>query len=203
MNLSFDISTISQEAGVKPKTFESSLEYDLIASLAYQQYTKKNIPNFEALLSIPLKERIPGLITEYGLTRMHQLVMLVLQQFLSVAPIAKTKSMTEACVSACSFDLLLAADEDQLGLEDLIVFFESIRREKFKAFKARVTQATIMLELENYREHRYQAYDTFKREKQAALKISVNPSDRMSPNPTPIKNLFEKAGGKIVPFKPK
>lgn len=201
MNLSFDISTINQEAGNKSKTYESSLEYDLIASLAYQQYSTKNSqPNFEALLSIPLKERIPGLISEYGLNRMHQLVLLLLQQFLSVAPSAKTKGMTESCTNACSFDLLLVADEDQLGLEDYIVFFEDVRRSKYKAFKGKITQVAIMEELENYRQLRYSAYQNFKKLKQAALTLNENSSERFSPNPTPIKNLFETSGGKIVPF---
>lgn len=49
------------------KRFVRSLEYEIIANLATKQYLEGETIHFDKLLSIPLTERIPGLINNYGL----------------------------------------------------------------------------------------------------------------------------------------
>jgi hypothetical protein len=79
--MDYNNNVISLDAAKKSrKRFTRSLEYELIASLALQQYSTANGANFEALLSIPLTERIPGLISEYGLKRMHRLIKTILTE---------------------------------------------------------------------------------------------------------------------------
>jgi len=181
------------------KHFTRSLEYDLIASLAFHKYATREGADFEQLLSIPLKDRIPGLIVEYGVKRMHQLIRNMLHEFCTSIQLPKSKKLTDTKTSVCSCDLMLAAQEDQLSLEDLIIFFEFARSGKYGSFKSMLTHFTIMEKLEMYRQQRYEKYVSLKEEKEKSQKAE-GPSDRMSPDPTIVKDLFEKQGAKIVPF---
>jgi len=146
------------EAKKSKKRFVRSLEYEVIANLALKQYVKKDKADFELLLSIPLKERIPGLVSEYGLKRMHRLVKLILQEFCYSIALPKSKKLTETKTSVCACDLILAAEEDQLSLEDLIVFFELTKMGKYGKFKGMLTHYDIMQKLEQFRQQRYENY---------------------------------------------
>lgn len=187
-----------EQARKSRKHFTRSLEYELIATLALQQYSTANGANFEALLSIPLSERIPGLINEYGLKRMHRLIKMVLTEFCYSIALPKSKKLTETKISVAACDLILAADEDQLSMEDLIVFFELAKSGKYGKFKGLVTHYGIMEKLEQFRQERYETYARIKEQKEAEVRL-LGPTERISPEPTPIKKLFE--DGKVIPFK--
>ena len=186
------------EAKKSRKRFTRSLEYELIASLALQQYSTDDGAKFEPLLSIPLSERIPGLISEYGLKRMHKLIKTVLNEFCHSIALPKSRKLTETKISVVACDLILVADEDQLSMEDLIVFFELAKNGKYGKFKNLLTHYSIMEKLEQYRQERYAAYVRIKEQKEAEVRL-LGPTERISPEPTPIKQLFEE--GKVVPFK--
>lgn len=186
------------EARKSRKRFTRSLEYELIASLAVQQYSTAGGANFEALLSIPLPERIPGLTNEYGLKRMHRLIRTVLNEFCHSIALPKSKKLTETKTSVVSCDLILVADEDQLSMEDLIVFFELTKKGRYDKFKGLLTHYAIMEKLEQFRQERYAAYVRIKEQKEAEVRL-LGPQERISPEPTPIKKLFE--DGKVIPFK--
>lgn len=198
-NMDYNNNIISlDEARKSRKRFTRSLEYELIASLALHQYSTANGANFEALLSIPLSERIPGLTGEYGLKRMHKLIKTVLNEFCHAISLPKSKKLTETKTSVVACDLLLAADEDQLSLEDLIVFFELTKDGKYGKFKGLVTHYAIMEKLEHFRQERYETYMRIREQKEAEVRL-LGPTERISPEPTPIKKLFE--DGKVIPFK--
>jgi hypothetical protein len=186
------------EARKSRKRFTRSLEYEVIANLALQQYSTANGANFEALLSIPLSERIPGLISEYGLKRMHRLIKTVLTEFCLSVALPKSKKLTEIKISVLACDLILSADEDQLSMEDLIIFFELTKNGKYGKFKGLVTHFGIMEKLEQFRQERYETYVRIKEQKEAEVRL-LGPTERISPEPTPIKKLFEDA--KVVSFK--
>lgn len=186
------------EAKKSRKRFTRSLEYELMASLALQQYSTADGANFESLLSIPLSERIPGLVGEYGLKRMHRLIKTVLAEFCYSIALPKSKKLTETKASVVACDLLLVADEDQLSMEDLIVFFKLAKNGRYGKFKGLVTHYGITEKLEHYRQERYAAYLRIKEQKEAEVRL-FGPTERISPEPTPIKKLFE--DGKVVPFK--
>jgi hypothetical protein len=192
---------ISLEAAKKTKKrFVRSLEYEVIANLALQQYVKKDKPDFELLLSIPLTERIPGLIKEYGLKRMHKLVKLVLQEFCYSIALPKSKKLTETKMSVCACDLILVAEEDQLSLEDLIVFFELAKRGTYGKFKGTLTHFAIMQKLEDFGQERFNAYVEMKAQKEEEQK-KLGPLERTSPEPTAIRHLFENGEGSILPMR--
>jgi hypothetical protein len=186
------------EARKSRKRFTRSLEYELIANLALQQYSTADGANFEALLSIPLSERIPALVSEYGLKRMHRLIKTILNEFCYSIALPKSKKLTETKTSVTACDLILVADEDQLSMEDLIVFFELAKNGKYGKFKTVLTHYSIMEKLEQFRQDRYETYVRIKEQKEAEVRL-LGPTERISPQPTLIKQLFE--DGKVVPFK--
>jgi len=186
------------EAKKSRKRFTRSLEYELIASLALQQYSTADGAKFEALLSIPLSERIPALINEYGLKRMHRLIKTVLNEFCYSIALPKSKKLTETKTAVVACDLILVADEDQLSMEDLIVFFELAKQGKYGKFKGLLTHYVVMEKLEQFRQERYTTYVRIKQQKEAEVRL-LGPTERISPEPTPIKKLFE--DGKVISFK--
>lgn len=197
MNYNNNIISLDKERRSR-KRFTRSLEYELIASLALQQYSTEDVANFESLLSIPLSERIPGLINEYGLKRMHRLVKTILNEFCYSVNLPKSKKLTETKTSVVACDLILVAEEDQLSMEDLIVFFELTKNGKYGKFKGLLTHYGIIEKLEQYRQERYATYIRTTEKKEAEVRL-LGPTERISPEPTPIKKLFE--DGKVIPFK--
>src|SRR3954469_7569016 len=127
--------SIEEKTKAGRKRYVRSLEYELMASLALQQFTTEGEAKYAALLSVPLKDRIPQLIREYGLKRMHKLIKTVLQEFCYSIALPKSKKLNETRMSVVACDLILAAQEDQFSLEDLIVFFELAKDGKWGGFK--------------------------------------------------------------------
>ena len=197
MNYNNNIISLDQ-ARKSRKRFTRSLEYELIAILALQQYSTADGANFEALLSIPLSERIPALVNEYGLKRMHRLIKTILNEFCYSIALPKSKKLTETKTSVTACDLILVADEDQLSMEDLIVFFELAKNGKYGKFKTVLSHYSIMEKLEQFRQERYETYIRIKEQKEAEVRL-LGPTERISPLPTLIKQLFE--DGKVIPFK--
>jgi len=152
------------------KRYIRSLEYEVIANLAMKQFVADDGIRFDGLLSIPLNERIPGLINEYGLKRAHRLIKMVLQEFCYNIPLPKSAKLSDTKIAACSCDLILAAYEDQLSLEDLIVFLEKAKEGKYGKFKGMLTHFSLMQKLEQYRQERTAVYYKLKDEQEAELK---------------------------------
>lgn len=171
------IPIIGQEPELKAATgkrYVRSLEYEVIANLAMKQFVQDDRINFEGLLSISLTERIPGLINDYGLKRAHRLIKMVLQEFCYSIPLPKSAKLSDTKIAACACDLILAAHEDQLSLEDLIVFFERAKFGKYGKFKGTLTHFSIMQKLEQFRIDRSAAYQTLKDAQEASLKRMNN-----------------------------
>lgn len=173
MNTTHSIVTIeSEEPELKAtgKRYIRSLEYEVIANLAMKQFVLDGKINYEGLLSIPLTERIPGLIKEYGLKRAHRLIKMVLQEFCYSIPLPKSAKLSDTKIAACACDLILAAYEDQLSLEDLIVFFEQAKKGQYGKFKGTLTHFSIMQKLEQYRLDRSATYYRLREAQEAELK---------------------------------
>lgn len=172
------------------KRFVRSLEYDRLACLTLQNFQVDGEPDYVALLSIPLSNRIPALIREYGLKRMHQMIRLLVKEFCYSISLPKVKKMTETRMAVCACDLMLAANEDQLSLEDLIVFFERAKAGKQGNFKKDLTHYTIMEQLEEFRQKRHEVLLQIRRKQEEEHK-SLGTPERTCSEPTAIFHLFE------------
>ena len=167
---------ISSAAAPSPVTFQ------LANSTVLQLFIDGNGVNFNRLLSIPLSERIPALAQSFGKKHMHAVVSFMVQDFYAgINP--------ENSLSKTADDLLTIAAEDQLSMEDLLVFFELVRAGTFNSLEGQDAGDRLMNHLETYRQWRYEAYCKIKAEQDADYK-KVGAAKRSSPQPTPIHELF-------------
>ena len=95
---------------------------------------------------------------------------MVLQEFCYSIPLPKSAKLSDTKIAACACDIILAAYEDQLSLEDVVVFLERAKDGKYGKFKGMVTHFGVMQKLEQYRTARSSAYQTLKAEQEAERK---------------------------------
>lgn len=182
------------------KQFVHSLEYELIAGLALQQYIKDGEADFQLLLSIPLSERIPGFIREYGLKRIHQLIKLLVKEFYSTPPLHNIKKPSETKLAFCACEVMLAAMEDQLSIEDLIIFLELAQKGRYGNFKGLPPHTIVIQKLEDYRQERFEAYVSLKQQIHQEQK-NLGPSERISGEPVALQQLINEQDWSIIPLK--
>lgn len=175
-----------------PKQYVNTLEYELITNLVQQQYSKDGEVNFPLLLSIPLQDRIPALVQEFGVKRMYNLLLMIVKAFTFSLPIPKTKKLNDTRMSVCACDLILTAQEDQLSLEDIILFFERAKAGKYGPIKSLLSHYQIMSLLDQYRAERHEAFMKIKVEKDAELK-TLGPTERSCEGPKQIGEIMKQA----------
>ena len=168
----------------------STLEYGIIANLVVQQYQQDDEVKFDALLSIPLSERIPGLMESFGKKTMHQLLVMILKEFMHTLKLPRAKRLTETRLSMAACELMLSSYEDYLGLEDLILFLQRAKAGKYGIIKSLAHPSLLFDMLEAFRQERHETYLRIKEEKAMAFK-ELRP--RSSNEPTQIGDLLQQA----------
>jgi hypothetical protein len=171
------------------RLFTSTVEYTMIANLVSQQYQQQHEVLFDRLLSIPLEDRIPGLMEKYGKKTIHKLLLMVLKEFVASLGLPAYKRPTETRVSILACEIMLSAGEDFLALEDVILFLQRVRAGFYGPVKTLVTTQVLLQLMDRYRNDRHQAYSKIKQADEAALK-QLGPITRMAPEPTHINDLF-------------
>ncbi len=174
------------------KQYVNTLEYELITNLVQQQYSKDGEINFPLLLSIPLQDRIPALVQEFGVKRMYHLLLMIIRAFCYSLPIPKTKKLNDTRMSVCACDIILTAQEDQLSLEDIILFFERAKAGKYGTIKSLLSHYQVMSMLDQYRAERHEAFMKIKGEKDAAMK-TLGPAERTCEEPKQIGEILKQA----------
>jgi len=192
-----DLPKVSQKT---KKQFVHSLEYELIAGLALQQYVKDGKADYQMLLSIPLTERIPVFIREYGLKRIHQLVKLLVKEFYSTIPLNKTKKLSETKFAVCTCEIMLVALEDQLSIEDLVVFFELTRNGKYGSYKGLQAHLIVQQKLEDFRQERFEAYVSLQQQMHQEHK-KQGPAERGYGQPIALQQLLNEQEWSLFPLK--
>ncbi|MFL5789058.1 MAG: hypothetical protein ACJ748_13445, partial [Flavisolibacter sp.] len=91
------------------KKFVRSVEYEVLSNLIMQNYLVDGKPDFDRLLSIPEDSRIPGLMKEFGIRRVYQMIVLILKEFCYGTGLPKSKVLTETRMKVCACDILLFA----------------------------------------------------------------------------------------------
>jgi hypothetical protein len=189
--------SINRKISRKPK---ASLEYELMASLCFQQYGCHEGPDFQKLLSIPVEERIMALINDFGIKNMHKLVRTMLQEFSIRLGLPESRKLSVTGMSACACDIILAAEEDHLSMEDLVIFFQLAGEGKYGRFKSLLTHFDIMEKLATYRSERNVFYEGWLLEKEKA-ETRVGPLERTCPEPTLLSHLIDWEPAKVVAMK--
>jgi hypothetical protein len=172
------------------RLYTSTVEYTMIANLVTQQYQQDKAVRFDALLSIPVEDRIPGLIERYGNKTMYRLLVMILKEFFASLPLPRYKKPTETKTSVTACQLMLTSYEDHLALEDVILFLQRVKAGVYGTIKNLSDPMIMFTLLEIYRKARHEAYAKIKAEKEAALK-ALGPLARIAPEPTSVNELMK------------
>lgn len=156
-----------------------------------EQYKERGLLKFDKLLSIPVKDRLPGLVEQYGKNRIHDLLIILVTEFANSFNLIRP--MTPDQVMVCAYVMIETSYEDHLSIEDFTLFFQGAKSAKYGRVLDRMDQQTIFELFENYREQRHQQYVRIRDEKEVNLK-GLGPQIRISEDgEKELKELFHEA----------
>lgn len=169
----------------------SILKSDKKAILAnLDSFKEKGVIKFKDLLSIPVKDRLPGLVEEYGKEKIHGLLIVLLTDFVNSFNLIRP--MTADQIVTCAFDLIDTSYEDYLSIEDFTLFFQGAKSAKYGKILDRMDEQTVFELFENYRQQRHEIYLREKEEKESQYK-SYGSSFRTSEDTKDLKTLLHEA----------
>lgn len=155
-----------------------------------QQFKQGAVIKYENLLTIPVKDRLPGLVEQYGSQKIHGLLVVMLTEFCNFYNVIRP--MTSAQIVSCAFELIGTSSEDFLSIEDLTIFFDGAKKGNYGKIYDRLDQQLIFEMLEVYRQERHLNYYKIKDEKECNFK-AVGSQFRSSEDMSEIKELFHQA----------
>lgn len=151
------------------------------------QFKEHGMIKFENVLSIPVTDRIPGLVEKYGKMSIHGLIVVMLTKFVNSFNLIRP--MTGEQIVECAFEMIDSASEDTLSIEDFALFFQGAKSAKYGKVLDRMDQQTVFELFENYRQERHSKYLQLKYEKEAQYKSSgIRTSDEKG-----LKELLHEA----------
>jgi hypothetical protein len=174
------------------RLYIDKLEYGMIANLVVKQYQAGETVKWDALLSIPLTDRIPGLMEKFGKKTMYRLLVMIIREFFNSLVLTKAKKLTETKISVTACDLMISAHEDYLSLEDVILFLQRAKAGKYGVIKNLSSPVVFFDLLEQYRQDRHEAYKKIEAKKQMSL-FEEESTARIAQEPTSINDLMNKA----------
>lgn len=135
-----------------------------------EQFKERGVVKFESLLSIPVTDRMPGLVEKYGKEKIHGLVVVMLTKFVNSFNLIRP--MTSDQIVECAFEMIDSSYEDTLSIEDFALFFQGAKSAKYGKVLDRMDQQTVFELFENYRQERHSKYLKIKYEKEVQYKVS-------------------------------
>lgn len=170
----------------------NTLEYGIIANLVAQNYQHEGEVKYDALLSIPAGDRIPGLVEAYGKKTVHRLLVMILKEFNNKLPLPRAKKLTETKLSMTACELMLTADEDQLSLEDVILFLQRAKAGLYGPIKNLILPSVLFDKFEMYRQARHNVFIKSKEARDVAFK-AMGAVPRSSAEPMAIGDLLQQS----------
>jgi hypothetical protein len=126
---------------------------------------------FPEVMKISLHSRIPNLTHVYGFQSMHKILMALLTGFSNSLNLIRP--MTPEQIFDCSYELVMTSQEDQLSIEDYVLFFKGAKEGKYGRILDRMDQQTLFELLEQYRDQRHRALIVTREEQAAQHKTSL------------------------------
>lgn len=170
----------------------NTLEYGIIANLVVQNYQQDGNVRYEALLSLPPSERLPGMIASYGKKTVHRLLVMILKEFNNKLALPKAKKLTETKISIAACELMLMADEDQLSIEDIILFLQRAKAGLYGPIKNLVLPYLLFNKFEMYRQARHEVLVKLKEARDTEFK-AMGAVPRSASEPTAIGDLLQQS----------
>lgn len=164
-----------------------------------QTYTHRGMVKFDEVLQISLYARVPNLTHVYGFKNIHKLMGAMLTAFNESLNLIRP--MTADQIFECSRDLVMTSEEDQLAIEDYVLFFKGAKEGKYGRILDRMDHQTIFSMFEEYRQERHRQMIRIKDEKHQALK-GTGTTERTN-NPDPISESLCNLQGRLGELKDK
>lgn len=142
------------------------------------RYKEKGEPNYMAVMqNVPISERLPALAKIYGPEKISAVLNLAISNTLNSFNLRV--GMNPDQIAELSFALIEDAEEDELAIQDILLFLDGFSKAKYGKIYDRMDKPTFFEMLEVYREQRHQAFIKAKEEAHAQFK-SMGDSNRMS-----------------------
>jgi hypothetical protein len=126
---------------------------------------------------VPVAERLPGLVKTYGNDKIAAVLSVSITKALNNFNLRvgmNPDQITELC-----YQLIESANEDQLAIQDIMLFLDGLVKAKYGKVYDRMDIPTFFEMLEVYREKRFQDYQSVKEEQNAQFK-AMGDSNRSS-----------------------
>lgn len=142
------------------------------------RYKEKGEPNHLAVIqNVPVAERLPALVKLYGPEKIAGVLNLAITRALNNFNLRI--GMNPDQIAELSYSLIEEAEQDQLAIQDILLFLDGLPKFKYGKVYDRMDMPTFFEMLEVYREQRHQAYVNAKEESHAQFK-AMGDSNRMS-----------------------
>ncbi len=129
---------------------------------------KGNAMPMKVMETVPVQDRLPGLVQTYGLEKITAVLAKTITKALSNFNLRV--GMNSDQVYELALQVIDAANEDQLAIEDIMLFLDGMSKAKYGKVYDRMDMPTFFEMLEVYREQRHQEYMRFKEEQDAQFK---------------------------------
>jgi hypothetical protein len=161
------------------------------------QYLDKGSVSFDKVLSISVHARIPNLTHVYGFEEIHKVLIVLLTSFNNSLNLIRPMNAEQ--IVECAFALVMTTEEDQLSVEDYVLFFKGAKEGKYGKILDRLDQQTIFEMLEQYRSERHRQFVRIKDERHQAQK-AMGDTERTN-QPDPLAEHMSSLGNKLSHLK--
>lgn len=142
------------------------------------RYKVKGEPNHLAVIqNVPVSERLPALAKIYGTEKISGILSLAITKTLNSFNLRV--GMNPSQVMELAYSLIEEAEQDQLAIQDILLFLEGLPKYKYGKVYDRMDMPTFYELFEVYREQRHKDYVNAKEEAHSQFK-SMGDSNRMS-----------------------
>ena len=133
--------------------------------------------HFEVIKHVPVTERLPALAKTYGVDKIAIVLVKEITKTLNLFNLRV--GMNAEQIASLSYSLIESAEEDQLALQDILLFLEALPKFKYGKVYDRMDMPTFYEMLEKYREERHKAFMEVKEEESTQFK-AYGDTNRMS-----------------------
>jgi hypothetical protein len=167
---------------------ESGDKLEISANLKQYKYANGAV-NYDAILRVPLGDRIPGLVLKAGLKTVHMALAAAVTMTMESLNLARPLTSNQIIDLV---DILIdTAGEDYLSLEDIMLFLQQLVRGGSGTLFSAMDIPKFMQAFEKYRQQRHDEYHRLKEEQDAQFKCAPNAS-RVKPEFEKDKNIDPK-----------
>lgn len=168
-----------------------------IATILKQFKTKGGEVNYPAVLSVPLTERLPALY-DRDFMKATALVVGALAMAFERLSFKVKKNEVGVLINNIAEEILNSCDEDQLSLEDLVLFLQNLVRGKYGVIED-ISVPKFMNLFDKYRDERHFALVEY-RENEAIQHKGIGDNTRSSVE-DPLSNTLMRIQGTMAELK--